>query len=169
MVAPVRAVMPCLLAAAFVWMLSGQLWMKVTKVSRTSRGVRDASGRVSKALAFVLSMCRYDLEAIRRCRRCIAELASARIREVALFGVGDVATLLRLQAAAAGIEVVAVYDDVDPDEPTVEMFFGDRVQPAAACRLRDHKVLVAALVGVEDKLEALQRAGVRVDNIIQIA
>ena len=169
MVTPVRALMPCLLAAAFVWMLSGQLWMKVTKVSRTSRGLRDASGRVSKALAFVFSMCRYDLEAIRRCRRCIASLASARVREIALFGIGDVATLLRLQAVAAGIEVVAVYDDVDPDEPMVETFFGHRVHPAAASRLRDHKVLVAALVGVEDKLDVLHRAGVRVDNIIQIA
>ena len=168
MVTPVGAVMPWLLAAAFVRMLSGQLLMKVTKLSRTSRGLRDASGRVSKMLAFADSMCRYDLEVIRRGRRCIAQLLSARNREVALFGVGDVATVLRLQAWAAGIQVVAVYDDVDPDEPTIETFFGLPVQPAAACRLRDHKVLVAALVGVEDKLDVLHRAGVRVDNIMLI-
>src|SRR6188768_4462038 len=107
MMLPPRAVIPALLAAAFIMMLSGQLWMKVTKLSRTSRGLRDASGRISKTLAFVTSMCRYDLEVIRRCRRCMVRLASARIREVALFGAGDVARVLRLQALAAGVDVVA--------------------------------------------------------------
>jgi hypothetical protein len=164
----VRAVMPWLLAAVFVRMLAGQVLMKITKLSRTSRGLREASSRVSKTIAFVDSMCRYDLAAVRRCRRCIAELVAARQREVALFGVGDLATLLRLHAWAAGIQVVAVYDTVDPDEPQFESFFGLPVQPAAAARLCDHRIVVAALVGVDDTLEVLHAAGVRVDNIILI-
>jgi hypothetical protein len=164
-----RTLVHVLLAAAFIKMLSRQLYVKVTKLSRASRTLRDASGRLPKTWAFLVDRCRYDVQLIRRCRRCLDQLAAARIREVTLFGVGDVAEVLYCLTLEVPVKIVAVYDDVAVDEAPSETFFRYPIQPPALCRSRDHKVIVAALVGVEDKLEKLRQAGIRSDRIVVIA
>jgi len=168
MIPVVRLLVELLLAATFARMLIYQLYVKVSKLSRTGRTLRDASGRFPKACAFLFSMWQYDLEVIRRSRRCIDHLTSASVAEVTLFGVGDVARVLYYLTFAAPIKIVAVYDDIAFDDIPQERFLRWRVQPAAVCRAQDHQVIVAALVGVEDKVQKLRESGVRSDRIIEI-
>jgi hypothetical protein len=163
-----RLLVQVLLVAIFVKMLVHQLYVKATKLSRASRTLRDASGRLPKTGAFLLSMWQYDLEVIRRSRRCVEQLAAARIREVSLFGVGDVAEVLYYLTLGTPLTIVAVYDDVTLEDIPSERFFRYLVQPVALCRAREHKVIVAALVGLEDQIQTLRDSGIRGDQIIVI-
>jgi hypothetical protein len=163
-----RPLVLVLLAVTFVKMLVHQVYVKVTKLSRASRTLKDASARMPKLCAFIVSMGRYNLDVIRRSRRCVDQLAADRVREVTLFGVGHVAEVLYYLTLAAPVAVIAVYDDVLPDDVPPERFFGFSVQPPSACRARDQKVIVAAIVGVEDRIATLQASGIRTDRIIVV-
>jgi len=138
----------------FARMLAFQLHIKVTKLSRRSTSVGDTSARPWKAALFFWSMCRYDARALRACRRCLQRLQARGVARVAIYGANDIARALTILAAETSIDVGAIYDDFYTGR-----FAGHEVRPLSRCQHEPDEVILAALVGIEDRIERLLTAG----------
>jgi hypothetical protein len=137
-------------------MLAFQLHIKVTKLSRRSTSMGDTSARPWKAALFIRSMCRYDARTLRACRRCLQRLQAGGVGRVAIYGANDIARALTILAAETSIVIGVVYDDFCTGQ-----FAGHEVRPLSRCHDESGEVILAALVGIEDRIERLLTAGFR--------
>jgi hypothetical protein len=151
-----------LLSGLFTRMLATALYIKATKLSRTATSIGEASTRPTKAAAFVWSMCQYNLEVFHSCRQCLRGLAECGVARISVYGANHVAEALAILSAETPVAIGAIYDD----------FYTGRlhaldVRPVAQAAL-DRTLVVAALVGVDDRLERLLAAGVSRDRIVTL-
>jgi hypothetical protein len=150
-----------LLFKTFLKMLARQFYMKVTQFSRQSKTIKDLWGKVYKAYGFLKNMSQYNLYTIERSRRCLNELSSQHIREVAVYGAGDIAEVLYDLTFEVPLRIIAIYDDVEK-----KRFLRFNVLPIEAMNGGRAKVIIASLVGVEEKVERLRRLGVDRERIV---
>jgi hypothetical protein len=146
-------------------MLARQLYLKLTKFTRRSRGTRDYLSKIIKGYEFVIFMSRYNIDAIRRSRHCLGQLASQNINEVSVYGgMKDLTEVLYDLTFEIPIKITAVYTDYDK-----KRFLGFDLVPVAELRKSDEKVIIASLVAVKEKIDRLLDLGVARDRIITLA
>lgn len=150
-----------LLFGTFVKMLGRQLHLKLTKFTRRSRGTRDYLSKIIKGYEFLMFMSRYNVDAIRRSRHCLRNLASQNINEVSVYGMKDLAEVLYDLTFEIPITINAIYTDYDQ-----ERFLGFDPVPVGEIGKSSGKVIIASLVTVEEKIERLLSLGVTSDRIV---
>jgi hypothetical protein len=108
-------------------------------------------------------MAKYDFHAIRRVRNCRQELAGEKVREVSLYGTGDIAEVLYDLTFELPLKIKAVYGD-----STKDRFFGYERYPTQASAGGEEKLIIASLVAFDDKVQRLQELGVPPPRIVLI-
>src|SRR4030043_18698 len=133
-------------------MLIKQFHMKVTKFSSKPKSLKDVLRKVSRAYGFLKNMSQHNANVFEKCKKCIEELASNNIYEIALYGTGDVAKVFYQVTLNSPLRIRAVYDTLDGKK-----FFNLDVIPIEEIKNQNGKIVVTALVGVEDKVEMLKK------------
>lgn len=149
------------LAMTFFRMMIKQFHMKATKFSRKPKSVKDIFRKGYKAYDFLKNMSQYNSYVFERCKNCLKELTSQNVKEIALYGTGDVAEILYKLTFDSSIKIEAVFDGFEGKK-----FFSFNVMPLESIINYHGKVIIAALVGVEDKVEKLIKVGVEDEKII---
>ena len=149
------------LTMTFCKMLIKQFHMKVTKFSSKPKSLKDVLRKVSRAYGFLKNMSQHNANVFEKCKKCIEELASNNIYEIALYGTGDVAKVFYQVTLNSPLRIRAVYDTLDGKK-----FFNLNVIPIEEIKNQNGKIVVTALVGAEDKVEMLKKMGVTRENII---
>lgn len=142
-------------------MLVRQVYIKATKLSRRSRSASAVWARFSKTASFVSSMYRYDREVISSCRRCFERFASRRVTRCAIYGANDVGEVLWTLTREFPVSICAVYDDY-----VVGRFAGCEVSRPDSGAGENVAVVIASLVGIEDRVDRLVAAGVAMERIV---
>ena len=149
------------LTMTFCKMLIKQFHMKATKFSSKPKSLKDILRKTFKAYDFLKNMNLYNAYIFERCKNCVNELASNNVNEIVVYGTGDAAEVFYKVTLNSPIKIKAVYDTLDGKK-----FFNFRVMPMEEMKSYNGKIVVTALVGVEDKVEMLKKMGVTSENII---
>ena len=149
------------LTMAFCKMLIKQFHMKATQFSRKPKSLKDILRKIYRTYDFLKNMGQYNTYVFEKCKNCIEELASNNVHEIALYGTGDVAEVFYKFTLNSPIKIKAVYDTLDGKK-----FFNLNVIPMQAMKHYHGKIVIAALVGVEERVERLKRMGMKNENII---
>jgi hypothetical protein len=149
------------MTVTFCKMLIKQFHMKATKFSSKTKSLKDMLRKTFKAYDFLKNMNLYNAYIFERCKNCVNELASNNVNEIVVYGTGDVAEVFYKVTLNSPVKIRAVYDTLDGKK-----FFNLRVMPMEEMKSYNGKVVVTALVGVEDKVEMLKKMGVMSENII---
>lgn len=150
-------------SATLVKMVARQLWIKLTRVPRQVKTPAMAIKKAGNAMRFVRNSFRYNVYIAEQSQRIFKDLASQGNTEVSLYGTGDIAELLCKLSKESPVTIRSVYDDYGEQD-----FAGFRVQPVRDCASDAGKIIVAAMVGIEEKIERLQRHGVARDRIVNL-
>jgi hypothetical protein len=149
------------LTMMFCKMLIKQFHMKMTKFSSEPKSLKDILKKTFKAYDFLKNMSLYNAYIFEKCKNCVNKLLSNNVNEIVVYGTGDVAEIFYKVTLSSPVKIGAVYDTVDGKK-----FFNFRVMPMEEIKKHNGKIIIPALVGVEDKVEALKRMGVKSENII---
>lgn len=149
------------LAITFFKMLIKQFYMKVTKFSRQPKSIKDILGNIHKSYDFLKNMSQYNTYVIESCNNCLHKLAIDDVNEFAVYGTGDVTEVLYKLTLDAPVKINAVYDYMGNKK-----LFDFNVMPLSAIRDYKGKIVVASLVGVEDRVEILKKMGITSDKIV---
>jgi hypothetical protein len=139
------------------------MYLKLTKFRRRSHNSGERLGKIAKGFEFVHYMAKHDFHAIRRARDCLQELAGENVREVSLYGTGDIAEVLYDLTFEFPVKIKAVYGDSIKDR-----FFGYKIYPTQASAGGEEKLIIASLVALDDKVQRLQELGVPPPRIVLI-
>lgn len=150
-------------SATLVKMVARQLWIKLTRVPRQVKTPAMALKKAVNAMRFVRNSFRHNVYIAEQSQRIFNDLASQGNTEVSLYGTGDIAELLCKLSKESPVTIRSVYDDYGEQD-----FAGFRVQPVRDCAKDAGKIIVAAMVGIEEKIERLQRHGVARDRIVNL-
>jgi hypothetical protein len=149
------------LTITFCKMLIKQFHMKVTKFSSEPKSLKDILKKTFKVYNFLKNMSLYNAHIFERCKNCVNILASNNVNEIVVCGTGDVAEIFYKVTLNSPVKIGAVYDTLDGKN-----FFNFRVMPMEEINKYNGKIIIPAFVGVEDKVEALKRMGVKSENIV---
>lgn len=141
--------------------LAKQLYIKLTKFTRRSKGSRAFVRKFTKAYHFTKDMARYDLEVIRRSRRCLQRLLAEKVHELSICGEADVIEVLYDLTFEMPVTIKAVYKNYPIGRPSRL-----RLVPLALAATGSEKVVVASLVNCEAIVDCLRDAGVENERII---
>jgi hypothetical protein len=150
-----------LLFKTFIKALAKQLYLKVTKFTRRTAGPKAFASKLAKTYYFVKDMSQYNLEVIRRSRRCLKRLAAERVPELSIYGETDVVEVLYDLTFEIPVRIKAVYKN----SPIVTSW-RLRFIPLGAAANGNEKVIVASLVNCEEIVDRLRNAGVEDKRII---
>lgn len=142
-------------------MLIKHFHMKVTKFSRQPKSLKDILRKAYKTYDFLKNMIQYHTYILDQCEKCLKKLASNNIKEFAIYGTGDVAEVLYKLTLNTPVKVNAVYDSLEGKK-----FFKFNVMPVETIKYYRGKIVVATLLGVEDKIEILKKIGVKDEKIV---
>ncbi|TAN64006.1 glycosyltransferase [bacterium] len=149
------------LVATFFKILVKQFHMKLTKFTRKSYSGRELLKKVYRSYDFFKKMGQYNSYTFQRCGVCLKELASENTGSIALYGTGEVAEIIYKMSLCEPVKVSAVFDGFASGS-----FFDVKVLPFENIRYYNGKILIASLIGVDDKVEALKKIGVSKERIV---
>ena len=149
------------LGRTFVKLLAKQFYSKTLQVLRQAKTIQAGLVKSFNAYDFLKSMSQYNLHIIRQSRRCLRELAEQNVKEISVYGTGDVAEILYALTLELSMKIRAVYDELGGGK-----FFKLDVSPVEDCANLDQKVVIAAMVGIDGKFERLKQLGVGRENIV---
>lgn len=149
------------LTVTFIKITIRQLHMKVSKFSRRPISFKDILRKVPKAYDFIKNMGQYNNYVLRQCKRCLNELVSQNVRQFAVYGATDALEILYKLTLDTPLRINAIYDN-NRREP----LFNINVMHVEAIREYNGKIVVASLVGVEEKVERLIKLGVDRERIM---
>lgn len=149
------------LCGTFLKLLTKQFYLKLAKVPRQVKTVRVALAKVVNAFYFLRNVWLYNLYTIRQARKCLRELIGQNIKEISIYGRGDIAEILYDLTFELPLNIQAIYDDFGGGK-----FFKVDVFPVEACASGNEKVVIAAMIGIDEKVVRLRRLGVSRERII---
>jgi hypothetical protein len=115
-------------------------------------------GRAYRFAKRVLEFCVYATE---RSRQCLKTLAAQGVREVSIYGTGDLAEILYAVTFEVPVKIKRIYDDLDG-----ETFHSFKVLPIESCDPNREKLIITSLIGIDDKVRRLKTLGVFPDRIV---
>lgn len=116
------------------------------------------------AWEYIQRTLQYNRYIVIQCQRCLNRLASRGVKEVAVYGTGDVVILLCILSKLDSMKVSAVYDDVTEEKG----LYGHRVLPLEALNGCKEKIIISDILNVGDKIDRLNRLGIERDRIVRI-
>jgi len=158
---PKRVASAVLLSKTFLKMLAKQFYIKATKFSRRTKTLGDIWHKILRTYDFFESVCQYNLYTIRQSRKVLHELTQREIKEVSVYGVGDIAEVIYDLSFEQPMKIAAIYDDRQG-----KRFFRVKVLPVEECASGSEKVIIGTLIGIDDKVARLKRLGVSPERIV---
>jgi hypothetical protein len=160
---PKRMLVTLMLFKTFVKLLVKQFWIKLTKVPRQIKTPKIAAQKVINIYFFLRNVSQYNLYTIQQSRRIITEFATQNIKEFSIYGVGEIAEILYDLTFEAPVKVKSIYDEFGD-----KRFLKFKVLPIEACTGGKDVVVIASLVGIEEKVERLKSLGVKQESIVTL-
>jgi hypothetical protein len=158
---PVRIAGQPRLSKALLKMLAKQFWTKLTKVPRQLKSPRNIARKVINAYFFLRNSCQHNLYIARQSRQTLQYLLAQGTNEVSLYGTGDIAELISGLTHEIPLRIRSVYDDFGG-----KAFLGFDVRSVNECARNSDKIIVAAMVGIDEKVNRLKALGVQPERII---
>lgn len=155
-----RAMVRIILFTTLVRMVAKQFWIKLTKVPRQITSPKVLCRKIINVYFFLRNASQQDLYIIQQSRRVLEDLAHQGITKVSLYGTGDIAEILYGITHDVRVKIVSIYDDFGN-----KRFLGFDVLPIESSAKREEKIIIAAVIGVEDKVARLMKAGIRRERI----
>ncbi|MDO8137734.1 MAG: glycosyltransferase family A protein [Candidatus Brocadiales bacterium] len=118
----------------------------------------------SKVVEYIEQTVQYNRYVIRQCRRCLDRLASEGEKDADIFEINDVTELLCVLNKLGPVKISAVYDTVQQEGG----FYGLPVLPLASLNGGSKKVIVSSLLYTDEKIEMLERMGVKQERIVRV-
>jgi hypothetical protein len=154
-----RVVVPILRVVARV--LVQQMWLKTTQLSRRSASIDERLTKALRAYRFVRGALEHHRDVIRRAKLGLEQVRCEGVDEVAIIGSSEVAEILVALARVYPVRVAAVYDELRRGR-----FLRFTIQPLENVADYHGKVVVAAVVGVDEKLRQLRSLGIKDSHIV---
>ena len=143
-----------------VKMVARQFWIKLTKVPRQLTSPRIILRKIINVYFFLRNACHHNLYVLQQARQVFDELAQQGIRNVSVYGTGEIAEMLYGLTAETSVKIESVYDDFGNKK-----FLGYDVLPIEAGAKNEEKIIIAAVVGVEEKIARLMTLGIERERI----
>jgi hypothetical protein len=150
-----------LLFKTFLRMLARQVYLKLTKFTRRSRGANNFFGKFAAGYDFLKHVSLYNWEVIQRSRFCLKQLAAENVQEVFVYGERDVTEALYSLTFEFPVKLnmlgehYKMYSDLASHEFPIE-----------TSATRPEKVVIASLVNIEERAMRLREIGVNERRII---
>lgn len=158
-----RVMVKVTLFKTLVKMVAKQFWIKLTRVPRQIKTPRVALQKAINAYYFVRNIYQHNLYIVQQSRQILLDLAEQGAKEVSLYGTGDIAAILCRLTADVPLKIQSVYDDFGD-----KVFLGFDVQPVTECVKNTGKIIIAAMVGIDEKIERLMKLGVDRERIVTL-
>ncbi|HEV8725744.1 MAG TPA: hypothetical protein VGW77_34445 [Candidatus Binatia bacterium] len=151
-----------LLIKTFLKTLARQVYLKLTKFTRRSRGAKnDFFGKFAAGYDFLKHVSLYNWEVIQRSRLCLKQLAAENVQEVFVYGERDVTEVLYSLTFEFPVKLntlgehYKIYSDLASHELPIE-----------TSASRPEKVVIASLVNIEERAMRLREIGVDERRIV---
>jgi len=151
------------LSKALFRMAAKQLWIKLTKVPRQLKSPRVALQKAVNAYYFLKNVHQHNLYIAQQLRLILEDLTEHGTTQISLYGTGDIAEIVCRLTANVPLKIQFVYDDFGD-----KVFLGFDVQPVTECVKNTGKIIIAAMVGIDEKIERLMKLGVERDRIVTL-
>jgi hypothetical protein len=148
-------VVRALLVRTFVKMLGRQLYLKLTKFNRRSRGTSELLSKFVVGYDFLKHVSVYNWEVVQRSRVCLKHLVAENVQEVFVYGERDVKEVLY---------------NLTFEIPVRLNMLGEHYKSAGDLASHEHriessitrpeKVIIASLVNIEERAFRLREMGV---------
>lgn len=150
-----------LLIKTFLKTLARQLYLKLTKFTRRSRGANDFFGKFAAGYEFLKHVSLYNWEVIQRSRLCLKQLAAENVQEVFVYGERDVTEVLSILTFEfpVNLNLLGEHYKISSDLAAHEL-------PIESSANRPEKVVIASLVNSEERALRLREIGVDEKRII---
>lgn len=101
---------------------------------------------------------------IDRCWQCLDDLSTIGVKEVAIFGVGNISQILHILSKTMPISITDIYDS----PVRKKRFMGLEVLPLEAVKIYKGRVIIASFDDVVERAEMLKAAGVKSNMIVDL-
>jgi hypothetical protein len=152
-----------LLFKTFIKTLARQLYLKLTKLTRRSRGPRAFGKKLTAGYDFLREMCYYNRDVIRRSRRCLKQLTADNVHQVFVYGEKDVREVLYHLAFEFPVELRTIHEGYESSVNSQP-----KTVPLEMTRVGREKVIVASLVNIEERIRRLRELGVNDERIVRL-
>jgi hypothetical protein len=137
------------------------MWLKTTQLSRRAASLDERLTKASRAYRFLRGALAHHRDVIRRAQRCLEQVWREGLDEVAIIGASEVAEILVALARVYPVTVTGVYDDLKRGR-----FLRFDIQPLENLKGYRGSLVLAAVVGVEEKLRQLSSLGIKDSHIV---
>ena len=144
-------------------MVAKQFWIKLTRVPRQLRTPRVALQKAVNAFYFLKTVHQHNVYIVQQSRLILEDLTEHGTTEISLYGTGDIAELFYGLTADVPLKIQSVYDDFGD-----KVFLGFDVQPVTECVKNTGKIIIAAMIGIDEKVERLKKLGVDRERIVTL-
>ena len=151
------------LSKALLKMAAKQFWIKLAKVPRQLKTPRIALQKAVNAYYFLKNVHQHNLYIAQQSRLILEDLSECGTTQVSLYGTGDIAEMLCSLSADVPLKVQSVYDDFGD-----KVFLHFDVKPVTDCVKDTGKIIIAAIVGIDEKTERLMKLGVERGRIVTL-
>jgi len=151
------------LSKALFKMAAKQFWIKLTKVPRQLKSPRVMLQKAVNACYFLKNVHQHNLYIAQQSRLILEDLAKHGTTQISLYGTGDIAEMLYGLTDDMPLKIQSVYDDFGD-----EVFLGFEVQPVTESVTNTGKIIIAAMAGIDDKIERLMKLGVDRERIVTL-
>ncbi len=150
-----------LLSKALVILFFKEVYIKLTKYRRRLNHPGEVGLKVQKTGAFLSSMWEYNRFAVEHCRQTLLHLSEQKITKVSVYGVNEIAAILYGLSYEFPVQVTTIYDECPRWKP-----WAPPVLPLNDYQNSPELLIIAAVVGVEEKVKRLSQLGINVENLV---
>jgi hypothetical protein len=151
------------LSKALFKMAAKQFWIKLTKVPRQLKSPRVFLRKAVNAGYFLRNIQQHNRYIAQQSQLILEDLTEHGTTQISLYGTGDIAELLHGLTADMPLKIQSVYDDFGD-----KVFLGFEVQRVTESVKNTGTILIAAMVGIDEKVERLMKLGVERDKIVTL-
>ena len=150
-----------LLSKTLIKLFYKEVFIKFTKFRRRLTYPGEIVGKVKRIREFLSSMGEYNRFAVEECRQTLSYLVDQGITKVSVYGVNEIAEILYDLSFELSIEIIVIYDECPRKKPWAPPVLS----------LNDYQnsqgpIIIAAVIGVEEKVWRLSRLGIDVQNFV---
>jgi hypothetical protein len=150
-----------LLVKTFVKTLFWQLYLKMTKFSRRSKGPIPFLKKICAGYSFISDMFVYNIETIHRCRRCVKNLTAEKVPAVFIYGEKPIIEVFRDLSFRNRIVMTILQERGE-----ITRLWGCESAPVETSASRDEKIIIASIVNAEERAKRLQQLDVSSNRIV---
>ena len=160
----IRVVVGVLLFRTFIKTLTRQLYLKLTKFTRRSTTPKAYGQKLAAGYSFLRDMFYYNLDVIRRSRRCLKLLAAENIKEVFVYGERDVTEVLYDLTFEIPVRMIRICNSPNDYQYSKRNTSSPEINSAGG-----KKIIIASLVNVEERTRRLREVGIEDRRLVLLS